>query len=84
MGVQGRGGGKGGSAKFGDTQFQLGGAFGSKVIVVPGLRSAGWSLRCSTNVTWKELKTWLFEVSQSRYALECGAYPMRMQGQDRA
>src|SRR6266705_3490229 len=42
---------------------QLGGASGGNVTVVPGSKSAGCSSKCSTNVTWKELKIFPFEGS---------------------
>jgi hypothetical protein len=33
--------------------------------------------------TWNELKIWSVERSHRRYALEWGAYPMRVQGMER-
>ena len=58
----------------------VGGALGSKRMVVPGRRSASWSLRCSMKVTWKELKMAPVVLSQRWYALEWGAYPIKVQG----
>jgi len=45
---------------------QVAGASGDSDILVPGNRSAGCSSRCSTKVTWKELKTFPLEGSYSQ------------------
>jgi hypothetical protein len=58
-------GGVGGQVVACNGASQLGGAFGSMEIVVPGRRSTGCSSRCFRNVTWKELKMLPSVVSQS-------------------
>ena len=57
-------GGRGGKISRRESVSQLGVASGSRQIVVPGRRSAGCSSKCSTNVTWKELKMLPSTVSQ--------------------
>jgi hypothetical protein len=70
-----------GRSKKGESQD--GGDLGSSSTVVPGSREEGSASRCSMNVTWKELKHFLVEMSHKRYAFELGAYPISMQGLER-
>ena len=63
-------------------KFQDGSDLGSNSTVVPGSREEGRASRCSMNVTWKELKHFLVEMSHRRYAFEFGTYPIRTQGLD--
>jgi hypothetical protein len=59
-------GGRGGEIGRREGVSQLGVALGSRQIIVPGRRSVGCSSKCSTNVTWKELKMLPSTVSQRR------------------
>lgn len=52
--------------------------------IVLGCKGEGLVSRCLVKETWKVLKTWEEAGSQSQKALEWGAYPIKMEGLERA